>query len=146
MGKIDVINERLRALPVAQAVTGGDSAFTEADRQLIDEVYQQLFGKSVRKCSCKNRYSDALMEILSTLKISRNMKEQKYRLKAGPVIWLDNDCYNRHNLTDEVAKEYLKLHPDAVNLFEAIPEPEPEKAEEAPKAEETKKKTKKTKE
>ena len=164
MGDINDIREKLRALPATKAAAGGDSAFSQEDKQLIEEVYQQLFGKGVRQCTCKHRYSDALFEILATLKLTRTMTEHKYRLKAGPVIWLGNDCYSRHNLTDEVAKKYLELHPDAVNLFEAIPEPvkkdspvaeeaheealkadEAPVAEEAPKAEESKKKTKKTK-
>ncbi len=50
------------------------------------------------------------------------MKEHKYMLKGGVVIWIDTDCYTRHNITDKVAKQYLKMHPDAENLFESIPE------------------------
>jgi len=50
------------------------------------------------------------------------MKEHKYMLKGGVVIWIGTDCYTRHNITDKVAKQYLKMHPDAENLFESIPE------------------------
>lgn len=114
--------KRIQSLPVAQAMSAGDSAFSEDDRRMIEEASRAILGKNVRECSCKNRYSDALLEIISKLKLSRNMKEHKYMLKGGVVIWIGTDCYTRHNITDKVAKQYLKMHPDAENLFESIPE------------------------
>lgn len=114
--------KRIQSLPVAQAMSEGDSAFSEDDRRLIEEESRAILGKNVRECSCNHRYSDALLEIISKLKLSRNMKEHKYMLKGGVVIWIDTDCYTRHNITDKVAKQYLKMHPDAGNLFESIPE------------------------
>lgn len=113
--------KRIQSLPVAQAMSAGDSAFSEDDRRLIEEASRVILGNNVRECSCKNRYSDALLEIISKLKLSRNMKEHKYMLKGGVVIWIGTDCYTRHNITDKVAKQYLKMHPDAENLFESIP-------------------------
>lgn len=110
------------SLPAAKAAAEGDSAFSEDDRRLIEEASRAILGKNVRECSCKNRYSDALLEIISTLKLSRKMKEHKYMLKGGVVIWIGTDCYTRHNITDKVAKQYLKMHPDAEKLFESIPE------------------------
>lgn len=114
--------KRIQSLPVAQAMSAGDSAFSEDDRRLIEEESKAILGKNVRECSCNHRYSDALLEIISKLKLSRNMKEHKYMLKGGVVIWIGTDCYTRHNITDKVAKQYLKMHPDAENLFESIPE------------------------
>lgn len=117
------------SLPAAKAAAEGDSAFSEDDRRLIEEASRAILGKNVRECSCKNRYSDALLEIISTLKLSRKMKEHKYMLKGGVVIWIGTDCYTRHNITDKVAKQYLKMHPDAENLFESIPEQKEEDKE-----------------
>lgn len=116
--------KRIQSLRVEQAMSVGDSAFSEDDRRLIEEASRAILGKNVRECSCNHRYSDALLEIISKLKLSRNMKEHKYMLKGGVVIWIGTDCYTRHNITDKVAKRYLKMHPDAENLFESIPEQE----------------------
>lgn len=113
--------KRIKSLPVAQAMSAGDSAFSEDDRRLIEEASRAILGKNVRECSCKHRYSDNLLEIISKLKLSINMKEHKYMLKGGVVIWIGTDCYTRHNITDKVAKQYLKMHPDAEKLFETLP-------------------------
>lgn len=114
--------ERINLLPRAQAVSVGDSVFTSEQRQLIAEAYKTLLGKDIPNCSCRHRYSDALIEICFTFKISSNMKT-KYQLKAGVIIWLGTECYNNHNLTDEVAKEYLKRYPEAREKeFQAWPE------------------------
>ncbi len=109
-------------------MTRGDCVFSVEDKTLIEEAYQSLLHRSVRRCNCKSRYADALVELLSHIKKTKNMN--KYILKAGALIWLGNDCYTRHNITDEVAKRYLELHPDATRHFESIPEEEEKPAEE----------------
>lgn len=103
--------ERINLLPRAQAISVGDSVFTEEQRQLIADVYKSLLGKDIRNCSCRHRYSDALEEICLTLKIKKKMR--KYQLKAGMVIWIGTECYTNVNLTDEVAKAYLEKFPQA---------------------------------
>lgn len=49
-------------------------------------------------------------------------KEQKYILRPGVIIWIGTEAYSRHNLTDKVAKAYLKANPDARKKFERVPE------------------------
>lgn len=124
--------ERINLLPRAQAISVGDSVFSEEQRRLIAEAYKSLLGKDIPNCSCRHRYSDAIEEICLTLKI-KNTMNCKYQLLAGVIIWLGTDCYNNHNLTDEVAEEYLKRFPEAREKeFQKWPEenkepqPEPE--------------------
>lgn len=122
--------KRLNLLPRVQAISTGDSVFNAEQRQLIAEVYKDLLGKEIPNCSCRHRYSDALEEICLKfkIKITSTMK-CKYQLKAGVIIWIGTDCYSNHNLTDEIAEQYLAKFPEAKEKeFQAWPEetPEPE--------------------
>jgi len=115
--------KRISLLPRAQAVSVGDSVFSEEQRNLIAEAYQSLLGKQIPNCSCRNRYTDALIEICATFKIKTNMSNCKYQLKAGVIIWIGTDCYSNHNLTDEIAEKYLETFPEAREKeFQAWPE------------------------
>lgn len=128
--------ERINLLPRAQAISVGDSAFTEEQRQFIAEVYKSLLGKTIPNCSCRHRYSDALEEICITLKIKHTMR--KYQLKAGMVIWVGTDCYSNVNLTDEIAKAYLEKFPQAREKeFQAWPDENKEDQEKVEAAKKT---------
>ncbi len=138
--------KRISLLPRAQAVSVGDSVFSEEQRNLIAEAYQSLLGKQIPNCSCRNRYTDALIEICATFKIKTNMSNCKYQLKAGVIIWIGTDCYSNHNLTDEVAEEYIKKFPEAKEKeFQAWPDENEEKnAEKLQAAKETLKESEKS--
>ena len=105
--------KRISLLPRRLAPSVGDSVFSEEQRNLIAEAYQSLLGKQIPNCSCRNRYTDALIEICATFKIKTNMSNCKYQLFAGVIIWIGTDCYSNHNLTDEIAEKYLAMHPEA---------------------------------
>ena len=118
--------KRINLLPKAQAVTAGDSVFSDEQRQFIAEIYKSLLGKEIPNCSCRNRYADALIEICTTFKIKTNMSKCRYQLFAGVIIWLGTECYSNHNLTDEVAEEYLRRFPEAREKeFQAWPQEDP---------------------
>lgn len=135
--------EQFGTLPVIPSMTGGDAVFTAAEKSLINEIHQLLFGKPVKTCSCNHRFSDAAIEINTVLKVKfrnmeNNIKSKKYMLKAGIIIWLESDAYNRHTITDAIAEKYLKLHPDAKEReFDVVPEDKPK--DDAPKAKRGKK-------
>lgn len=108
---------RLKSLPLAEAVRVGDSVFSQTDKAVINAAYSDLFSKNVKDCSCGHRYIDAAMEIMAALKIkSRNMNK-KYELKAGRLIWVDNNPYSNANLTDEVADKWCAEHPDLIAIY-----------------------------
>jgi hypothetical protein len=111
---------RLRSLIAAG---GDDSVYSPEDRQIIEEIHLEEFGKKVRDCGCNDRYRDAVIELYSKLKRLQTMaKDQKYLLRPGVIIWIGTEAYSRHNLTDRVARAYLKAHPEAKKKFERLPE------------------------
>ena len=111
---------RLRSLIAAG---GDDSVYSPEDRQIIEAIHLEEFGKKVRDCGCNDRYRDAVIELYSKLKRLQTMaKDQKYLLRPGVIIWIGTEAYSRHNLTDKVAKAYLKANPDARKKFERLPE------------------------
>lgn len=111
---------RLRSLIAAG---GDDSVYSPEDRQIIEEIHFEEFGKKVRDCGCNDRYRDAVIVLYSKLKKLQTMaKNQKYLLRPGVIIWIGTDAYSRHNLTDQVARAYLKKHPEDRKKFERLPE------------------------
>ena len=117
---------RLRSLIAAG---GDDSVYSDEDRAIIEAIHLEEKGCKVRECGCRDRYRDAVIELYRTLKTRKTMaKNQKYMLRPGVVIWIGTDAYTRHNLTDEVAAAYLKMHPEARKKFERVPEGHKSKA------------------
>lgn len=111
---------RLRSLMVAG---GDDSVFSTEDRAIIEAIHLEETGQKVRDCGCMDRYTDAVIELYRKLKRTQTMaKDQKYLLRPGVIIWIGTEAYSRHNLTDKVAKAYLKANPDARKKFERLPE------------------------
>lgn len=110
---------RLRSL-IAEG--GDDSVYSAEDRTIIEEIHREETGKKVRDCGCRDRYADAVIVLYRTLKLRQTMaREQQYILRPGVIIWIGTEAYSRHNLTDKVAKAYLKAHPDARKKFERVP-------------------------
>jgi hypothetical protein len=111
---------RLRSLMKAG---GDDSVFSTEDVAIIEEIHLEETGAKVRDCGCKDRYTDAVLVLYKSLKNRKTMaKDQKYMLRPGVIIWVGTEAYSRHNLTDKVAKAYLKANPDAYKKFEKLPE------------------------
>ena len=111
---------RLRSLLVAG---GDDSVFSNEDRRIIEAIHLEETGQKVRDCNCRDRYADAVIVLYQKLKRTQNMaRDQKYMLRPGVIIWIGTDAYSRHNLTDKVAKAYLKANPEAIKKFERVPE------------------------
>ena len=111
---------RLRSLIRAG---GDDSVFSSEDRAVIEEIHFEETGQKVRECGCKDRYVDAVIVLYRKLKRTQTMaKDQKYILRPGVIIWIGTEAYSRHNLTDKIAKAYLKANPEARKKFERVPE------------------------
>lgn len=118
---------RLRSLMVAG---GDDSVFSAEDRAVIEAIHVEETGRKVRDCGCKDRYTDAVLVLFSRLKTIQTMaKDQKFLLRPGVIIWIGTDAYSRHNLTDKVARAYLKANPQAVGKFEKLPKDYTDKQE-----------------
>lgn len=119
----DSLIERLRAMPIDTAVTTGDGVFSKEDKAAIEVAYFSIMGKGVKKCSCRHRYADALMEIFTELNIKPRKTMTKYEMKAGRLIWLDDEPLTPANINDKKAAKWCKLHPERVEeVFSRYPE------------------------
>ena len=112
--------ETLRDLRSLYIGGGDDAVFTPAQKRWIQVTYKNETGTAIRECGCRNKYTDAVDTLLALLERRGALAEDiNYKLRPGIIIWLDGDCYTRHNLTDEVARRWLALHPDGARLFES---------------------------
>lgn len=98
----------------------GSTSYTAAERQLIQTLYKELLNKAIPNCHCSNRYRDAVIELCVFLKNSAEMKEREFILKRGVVIHFNGEVYSSKNLTDEVARAYLKQFPSAEKMFDKV--------------------------
>lgn len=103
-----------------------DAPFGYSDKELIESLYPEVLGRAFRKTNCGQCYRDALIEIICYLKKNGKMAEKlNFVLRSGVII---NDqrfdggkVYSNYNLTDDVAKRFLKQFPEMESLFEVIP-------------------------
>lgn len=98
-----------------------DTALSSTDKADIASLYRTLTGKDIRQCNCRNRYTDAALEIYQILK-KKEMKIE-YELKAGVVktIRSTGEVYTNANLTTSVAEKILKACPDDIRFFSHYP-------------------------
>lgn len=104
-----------------------DAPFRSSDKSTIANLYYEVIGKTFVHTSCQQCYHDGLIEIYHYIKKYGKMAEKlNYRLKAGAIIncpaFKGGKVFSNDNLTDEIAKEYLKQFPDNVELFQKVPE------------------------
>lgn len=119
---------RLRSLIVAG---GDDAVYSQEDRSLIEQLSVTELGKRVRQCNCRDRYTEAVLELYSTMKKRGTMNaDRQYLLRAGVLIWIGTQVYTSNNITDEVAEAYLEMHPEDRGKFERVPETYKSPAEE----------------
>lgn len=98
-----------------------DTALSSTDKTDIASLYRTLTGKDIRQCNCRNRYTDAVIEIYQILK-KKEMKIE-YELKAGVVktVRSTGEVYTNANLTTQVAEKILKDCPDDIRFFSHYP-------------------------
>lgn len=107
----------LEALPIDKALRMGDAAFTTEDKAVINTALISIRGKGVKECACRNRYTDALVELYAELNIKRKKTMKNYELKAGRLIWVENSPYSNANLTDEIAEKWRKMHENEMDVY-----------------------------
>lgn len=100
------------------------NGFSTLDRNFLDSLYFELYGKIITNTGCSNCYRDAYIEICTRLKREKKMPTKSdFQLKAGAVITFfgSSKAYTNANLTNEVAIRYLSLNPDNAKLFSFLP-------------------------
>ena len=102
------------------ASSGNDLALV---KERIDRLYWAVCRKHLRKCNCKDKYRDALLEIYAKLTYHKktNTSMAQARLVNGVVLQWKGNHYTNSNLTDEVAREFLASFPQRKDWFEILP-------------------------
>lgn len=96
----------------------------------IDALSLAVLGHKVKRCNCRDRYKDALITIYKKLKSNEPMKSEiTTRMRRGFLVTWKGKHYTCHNITDEVAREYLAEFPQNAKMFEVLP-PEVEEPQE----------------
>lgn len=108
--------QQIKALPIGKALALGDDVFSKEEKAVIEAAFYSIKGKRIKKCSCRNRYTDAAMEVITALNIKPKKYNPKFVLKAGHIISIGTTYYNNYNLTDDVARQWCNAHPDEVKL------------------------------
>ena len=101
---------------------------TPDDAEWLDSAYQAVFKQSINR-SCVNCLYDAFILLRIRLKNDaprlKAQLECHYRLKAGVVLHVDNgkgvDLYTNANLTDDIAAQWLREHPETRHYFSRLP-------------------------
>lgn len=105
------------------------NGFSASDEKIIETLYYEVLRKEFKRTTCRDCYRDAYIEISTYLNREKKMKEKcNYKLRAGFIIqdFSTGKVYTNANLTDKVAKAYLKEFPKQVRMFEVVPEDEEE--------------------
>ena len=102
------------------ASSGNDLALV---KERIDRLYWAVCRKHLRKCNCRDKYRDALLEIYSKLMYHQktNTTMAQAKLVRGVVLQWKSNHYTNSNLTDEVARDFLTAFPQRKDWFEILP-------------------------
>ena len=93
-----------------------DGDHSDVVRLCVISVYKDLFGKEIPNQNCSSCSQDAASQILIKMSDTR-----KYIVHAHYPIVHKGKVYVQPTLTDEVAEEYLKEHPEDAHKFKRIP-------------------------
>lgn len=98
--------------------------FTSSERSIIENLYNKVCGKPIRRSGCSDCYRDAYIEVVTTLKRLGTMPTTpNYVLKAGAVLheFGCSNFYTLNNCPDEFAEKWLAKNPNDKILFERMP-------------------------
>lgn len=91
----------------------------------IFRLHKKLFGETCSSCPSKVGGYIQRIKNLNLEKMSKaKNKGEKFVLGAGTLIVFGGTSrsYSEHNITDEVALEYLAKNPNRISLFTKVPE------------------------
>lgn len=92
------------------------------EKSFIEDLYRERLGKRLSPCRCRNKYHDAVVEMLVDIRRKQRAAMNKYILKHRVAILYNGRPYTRRTITDEVAKAILAEHPEYSTHFEHLPE------------------------
>ena len=101
-------------LAIIQKAYAGD--ITPDVRLYVENSYKEIFNKDIANPKCQNCIADAAIEIFLIMQETR-----KYILYSHHPVIHKGKVYVAPTITDEVAEEYLKEHPEDTFKFKKIP-------------------------
>lgn len=110
---------------------------TNSYKLRVRTLYEEVTGKQLRNCNCKDIYTDAIAEIYTKLKQpnARIMSNSRAKLVMGVVLQHNGNHYTNANITDKVAREFLAEFPQRKDWFATLPAEEKDSEANTPKAE-----------
>lgn len=100
------------------------SSLTPSLKKRIEQLHDYILGRSFIRTSCNNCYHDAIMIMYNHLRKGLEMKgNREFVLKRGVVLqptFGEGKFYTASTITDDVAREYLREHPEKMSLFEKV--------------------------
>lgn len=98
---------------------------TATEKETIANLYAVVFGRRFVRRTCSDCYRDAAIEMYTYLNKGGELAENKhYRLRAGKLLhkFGSHDFLANTNITDDLAREYLRMCPEWIKWFEQYPE------------------------
>ena len=87
-------------------------ALSKAEKSWLKDNYKRLVGSDlVTNRGCSNCWADGVIVLIKVI------NETKVQMVAGAVINYNGKIYNRHNITEEIARQILCDIPEHKNKF-----------------------------
>jgi len=91
--------------------------------KFVFEIHEEVFGMACKSCAAA---LPGYINKVQSINLNENIMskaDRAYRMKSGSVIHVKgtNKYYSDLNLTDEIAKELLKVNPNRSVLFAKMP-------------------------
>lgn len=101
--------ERLKLL---RGVLLSGGTLSKSEKQWVKDVYLRVVGRVLMTSrGCSSCWSDAIIHLLALL------RTDELRLRSGALITHEGKIYNKHTITQDIARRVVALHPELKHLF-----------------------------
>jgi hypothetical protein len=119
------ILQQIRDIDTKNLLTGKDKNGIPFLKHIF-RLHKTIFGETCS--SCPNKISGYIQKIknfnFDKMEIVKKNSTNKFTLAEGTLLVFagTSRAYSKHNITDEVALEYLVKNPNRVSLFSKVPD------------------------
>lgn len=101
--------ERLQSI---RSVLLSGSTLSKADKQWVKETYLKIVGKNLATArGCSSCWSDAIIHLLTLL------RKDELKMLSGAVVHYEGKVYNKHTITQDIARRVIAQNPELKHLF-----------------------------
>lgn len=106
---LNAMVERLQSL---RGVLLSGGTLTKADKQWVKDTYLKIVGKVLTTSrGCSSCWSDAIIHLLTLL------RTDGLKMRSGAVVHYEGKVYNKHTITQDIAKRVIAQNPELKHLF-----------------------------